>query len=171
MATKNAKSITNFRFVMLLMDIFLKLFPLNSSRRLGSQIEENSVNAFYLVGDAGNDLMKHLVGYFLDGCSHSILCVDRADYCGPALVTRVVLYANALDVGNCDEILPNLLGKSAVVEFLTENRISLAERVETVACDRAETTNAKTGAGEGLTVNHSVGKSESLADNSDLVLK
>ena len=114
--------------------------------------------------------MKDCVGYLLDGGCHCVLGVYGADYRGPALVAAVVLYSYRLDVGDYYEILPYLLCKARFVELVAENCISLAERFKSVAGDSTEATNAKTGAGEGLTVNHTVRKSKCLADNANLVL-
>ena len=97
--------------------------------------------------DAVCDLVEDLIGNLFDSCSHSILCVDSADDCGPAFVAALILNANALDVGNSDEILPNLLVKTAELKLFTENCISLAESVESVACDSTETSYAETGTG------------------------
>ena len=114
--------------------------------------------------------MKEIIWDLLYGCAHSVGGVYSADYCGPALVARVVLDADALDVGNNYEILPDLLGKSADIELLAENSVCLAERVETVTGDRTETSYSESGAGEGLTVYHCMRKTERLADYANLVL-
>ena len=148
-----------------------KSFPLDRTGRLRCDIVEDSVDAFDLGGDAGADLMENCIGDLLDGCGHSVLGVYGADDSGPALKAAFVLNADRLDIGDNYEILPYLLCKSADSEFLAEDRVCLAECVETVAGDRAETAYAESGAGEGLTVNHFVGKSECLADYSYFILE
>ena len=145
-------------------------FPLDCACGFGREVIENSVDALDLGRDSCNDLMKNGVGNLLDGGGHCVLGIYGADDCGPAFVAGVVLYADTLDVGNCDEVLPGLLCEAALVELVAENCISLAKSLESVAGDRAKATNAETGTGEGLTVNHSVGKSESFADYANLVL-
>ena len=145
--------------------------PLDSARGLRTEVVENAIYALYFARNTVNYLVKNRVGNFLDGGGHSVLGIDGANYRGPTLVSAVVLNANALDVGNYYEILPNLLGKAALVELVAKDRVCLAESVETVASDSAKASYAKTGAGEGLTVNHCVGKSKRFADYSYLVLE
>ena len=114
--------------------------------------------------------MEDGVGDLLDGGGHSVFGVDGADDGGPAFVAAVVLDAYALDVGDDYEILPYLFGQAAVVKLLAEDGVCLAERFKTVAGDGAEATDAEAGAGEGLTVDHGMGKPQCLAYYSDLVL-
>ena len=146
------------------------LFPLNGAGRLGCKIVKYAVDAFYFVNDSVRDLMENCIGDLFDGSSHSVLGVDGADDCGPTFVTAFFFYANALDIGNGNEVLPYGLCKTAVVEFFAENGVCFTECVESVAGDGTEATNAETGTGEGLTVNHCGGKTESSADYADFVL-
>ena len=89
------------------------------------------------MGDAVGDLVKDGVGDLFDGGGHGVLGVNGADDGGPALITAGVLNANALNIGNDYELLPNLLCKTAVVKLLTENCVGLAKSVETVSGDGA----------------------------------
>ena len=114
--------------------------------------------------------MQHFVGDFFDGCAHCIGGVDRADDSRPAFVSLAVFYTNALKIGNGNEVLPYLARESAIVEFFAQNSICFAQSVQTVARNRAKTTNTKSGAGERLTVNHCVRKSECIAYYANLVL-
>ena len=123
------------------------------------------------MGDAVGDLVKNIIGDFFDSSGHSILSVYCADNCRPTFVAAFILNANALDIGNSDEILPYLFSKTVKVKLFTKNSICLTESVESVSGDSAKTSYAKTGAGEGLTVNHSVGKTESLANYANLILE
>ena len=148
-----------------------KSFPLNSSCWLRCQIIENAVDAFYLGGNAGYYFVKDCVGDLLYGCGHCVLGVYRADYRGPALIAAVILNADALDIGDNHEILPYPLGKSALIKLVAKDRVCLAKCVKPVPRDSTEATNAKTGAREGLTVYHCVGKTESFAYNSYLILE
>ena len=147
------------------------LFPLDGADRLGSEIKKHTVDAFYFGGDSVYDLMEHRVGDLLDGGGHGVLGVYGADDRGPTLISAVILYADRLDVGDNDEILPYLFCKTADIEFLAEDRVCFAECVQTVTGDRTEATNAKSGAGEGLTVDHSVGKTERFANYSYFVFE
>ena len=115
--------------------------------------------------------MQHGVGDFFYRGTHRVGGVYCADNCGPALVATFVLYANALYVGNCDKVLPYLFSKAALIKLVAENGVCLAESFESITGNRAKTSYAKTGAGEGLTVNHSVRKAECLAYYSYLVLE
>ena len=96
----------------------LVLFPFDGADGLGSQVHQNAVDAFHLVGDPVGDLVQDLVGDLLDGCGHGILGVDSADDSGPAFVTALVLNADTLDIGNCDEILPDLLAQTVFIELI-----------------------------------------------------
>ncbi len=152
------------------MCFFGDLFPLNSPDRLGGEVIEDAIYTFYLVGDAVGDAVEDLVGNLLDGCGHGVNGIDGADDCGPALVAAFIFNAYALDIGNCDEVLPYLTCKAAFIEFLTEDSVCFAECFEAVTCDCAEATNAETGTREGLTVNELGGKSKCATNNTNLIL-
>ena len=83
------------------------LLPLYSAYRLRCEVEKNTVNAVDLVGYSVGYMVQERIGDLLDGRTHSVGRIYRADDCGPALVSLAVLYANALNVRNCDKILPN----------------------------------------------------------------
>ena len=55
------------------------LLPLNRSRRLRSQVVENTVDARHLGDDALHDGVEYGVRNLLDGCTHRVAGVDRAD--------------------------------------------------------------------------------------------
>ena len=94
-----------------------EFFPFDGADGLGGEVQQDTVDAFYLMGDPVGDLMEDLIGDLLDGCSHCVLGVDSTDDSGPAFVAALVLNTNALDVGNSDEILPNLTKNIAVHIF------------------------------------------------------
>ena len=148
-----------------------KSFPLDGAGGLGREVVQYAVDALDLVRDTSDDLVQNGVGDLLDGGGHCVLGIDGADDGGPALVAAVVLHTDALDVGDGDEILPGLFCKAALVELIAQDGICLAQGVQTVARDGAKATDTKTGAGERLTVNHSVGKTKCLADHAHLVLE
>ena len=147
------------------------LFPLNSSDRLRGEVEKDTVDTLYLVGDAVGNMMEEGIGNLLDSSRHSVGSVYGSDDCRPAFVTAFVFYTYALDIGNDNKILPNLAFKSVLCKFFAENSVCLSECVETVTGDCAETSYAKSGTREGLTVNHCVRKTECLSNNSYLVLE
>ena len=123
------------------------------------------------MGDPVGDLVQDLVGDLLDGGGHGIGGVDGADDGRPALVAALVLDTDGLDVGNGDEVLPDLLGQAALVELLAQDGVGLAQGLQTVTGDGTQAADAQTGAGEGLTVDHCMGQAQSLADHADLVLE
>ena len=125
------------------------LFPLNSADRLGSQIQQHTVDTGNLVGDAVGNVVQDGVRNLLDGSGHSILGVDSADDCGPAFVAALVFNANALDVGHGDEILPYLFAQTVLVELFAQDSVSFAQSFQTVAGDSTQAANAQTGAGKG----------------------
>ena len=115
--------------------------------------------------------MENCVRNFLDCCAHCVSCIYCTNDCRPALVTAFVLNTNALDVRNCNEVLPYGFVKTCDIELLTKNCISLTKCVESISCDSAKASYTKTRTWEWLTVNHRVWKTECLAYNSNLVLK
>ena len=147
------------------------LFPLNGAGRLGSKIVKYAVDTFNFVNDSVCDLVENSVRNFFDGSGHSVLGIDCADDRGPAFIAAFFFNADALDIGNRDEVLPYGLCEAAVIEFFAEDRVCFTECVESVAGDCAEATNTETGTGEGLTVNHRGGETESSADYADFILK
>ena len=102
------------------------LFPLDGAGRLGSEVIENTVNACNFGNDSVGYLVENGIGDLFNGSGHSILGVDGTDDCGPAFIAAFVLYADALDIGNCDEILPYGFCKTAVVKFFVKNLNSIS---------------------------------------------
>ena len=149
----------------------MQLFPLNSTHGLGGQVVEDAVDALDLAGDALGDLVQHLVGDLLDGGGHGVGGVDGADDGGPALVAALVAHADRLDVGHGDEVLPDLTGQTALVELVAQDGVGLTQGLQTVTGDGTQAADTQTGAGEGLTVDHGMGQTQSLADHTDFVLE
>ena len=102
--------------------------PLNSADGLGSKVIKNAVDAFYFVGDPVSDLVQDLVGDLLDGGGHGILGIHSTDDGGPAFVAALVLYADTLDIGHGDEVLPYLLCQAVLVELFPQDGVGLAQR-------------------------------------------
>jgi len=147
------------------------LFPLNGAGGLGGEVEEDAVDAVDFGGDAVGDFVEHCVGDFFDGGGHGVGGVDGTDDGRPAFIAAFVLDADALDVGDGDEVLPDLAGEACVVEFFTQDCICFTQCVQAVAGDGTEATDTETGAGERLTVNHSMRQAECLTDDTDFVLE
>ena len=148
----------------------LKLFPLDGADGLGGQVVEDAVDALNFVGDALGDVLQQLEGDVLHGGGHSVGGVDGADDGGPCIVALAVSDADGLHVGHGDKVLPDLAGKAVELKLLAEDSVSLAQGVQTVTGDGAKAAHAQTGAGEGLTVDHAVGQTQSIADNAHFVL-
>ena len=108
--------------------------------------------------------MENGIGDLLDSSGHSVFRIYGANDSGPAFVTAFVLNSNALNVGNNNEELPNLFGKTVLIEFIAKNRICFSERFKSVASDSSKATNSKSGTGEGLTVNHIMRKTERITN-------
>ena len=147
------------------------LFPLNGADGLGSEVVKNTVDAFNFVGDSVGNFMKNSIGDLFDGCGHCVFGVNGADDCGPAFITAFVFDANALDIRNNDEILPNFFSKTVVCEFFAENCVCFTKSSKAVTGDCAKAANTKAGTRERLTVNHAVGKTESFANYADFVFE
>ena len=142
----------------------MKLFPLNGADGLGSEVIKNAVDSFNFMGDSVGNFVKNCVRNFFNGCGHCVFGVDCADDCGPAFITAFVFYANALDVRNNDEILPNFFCKAVVCKFFAENCVCFTKGGKAVTGDCAKAANTKAGTRERLAVNHSVRKTKSFAD-------
>ena len=125
------------------------LFPLDSADRLGGEVEEDAVDSVHFVSDTVGNAMENFIGDLLDSSGHSVCGIDRADDCGPSLVTLAVLNTYTLEIGHGDKILPNLGCKTAVIELFAEDSVCFAEGVESVTGDCAQTAHTKTGAGKG----------------------
>ena len=147
------------------------LFPLDRTCRLRCEIVEDTVYAFHLICNSMGYFVKHGVGDFFNCGTHSVGCIHCSDYCGPTLISAIVLDANAFDVGNGDKILPYLFSKATVVKLLSENGICLSQCFKSVTSDCTKTSYAETGTWEGLTVNHGVRKSKCFSYDSYFVLE
>ena len=148
----------------------VKLFPLDCSRRLWCQVVQNSVDSLDFGRDAVGDMLKKLVRYFFNRCSHRINRVDGTDDNRVGEGALAVLDADGFEVGDSSEVLPHLAFKTVLSKFFSENGVGLTDGFKTVAGDGAETADAESRTRERLTVNHAVGKTESFADDSYLVL-
>ena len=147
------------------------LFPLDRGAGLRCEVEEDAVDVLDLVGDALCDVLQQGEGHILDGSGHSVLGVDGTQDDGPALGALTLGHADAFEIGDSGEILPNLALKAVLREFLTQDRIGLSDSLQTITGDRAQAANAQSGAGEGLTENHVVRQTQRLADNANFILE
>ena len=150
---------------------FFDLFPLNRPGRLRGQIQHYAVDAFYLMGDPGGDVVEEGIGDLLDGGRHGVGGVDRADDGRPALVALAVLYADTLHVRHGNEVLPDLAGKAVLVELLSEDSVGFSQSVQAVSRYRAEAAYSESGTRERLAVYHAVRQTESLTDNTDFIFE
>ena len=101
------------------------------------------------MGDPVGDLVQDLIGDLLNGGGHSVLGVNRTDNGGPAFITAFILNANALDVGNSDEVLPHLFVQTALIELFAQDRIGFTQSFQTVTGNGTQTADTQTGAGKG----------------------
>ena len=113
-------------------------FPLNRPRRLRRQIKQHSVDALHLGGNSRGNLMQHRIGNLLDGRGHSVLGIHGADDGGPAFVALAVTDANALEIGHCHEVLPDVV-QAVLVKLLAEDlrsvkRVGVYHTVYGLAC-------------------------------------
>ena len=97
--------------------INMRLFPLDGADGLGSQVQQNAVDAGNFIRNSIGDLVENVIGDFFNRCGHGVAGIDGADDCGPAFVTLAVLDTDALEIRNSDEILPDLFAETAVVKF------------------------------------------------------
>ena len=79
------------------------------------------------MGDSIGNVVQQRVGDLLDGSGHSVLGVYGANDGGPAFVATLILNANALDIGNGNEILPNLFAQTVLCKFLAKDGVSFTQ--------------------------------------------
>ena len=87
---------------------------------------------------------------------HDVDGVDAADDTRPVVSALAIAHAGGAEVGHDSKVLPD--GKPCLVDFLANDRICLAQRLETVAGNSAEAANAQARAGEGLALDHARGR-------------
>ena len=147
------------------------LFPFDGAGGLGSQIPQNTVDAGDLVSDAVHDVLHHAEVQLGHLGGDGIHGVDGPDDDRPVEGTLAVDDAGGLDVGHYGEVLPDLALQTVLCELLTQDGIGFAHSLQSVSCDGTQTAHAQTGTGEGLSVNHAVGQTQSLAAGTHLILK
>lgn len=79
---------------------FFNLLPLDCSAGLGCEIVEHAVDAGHLRSDAGGDMLQQREGNVLNGGSHRVGGIDRAEDDGIRIGTHTVLHADGTEVGN-----------------------------------------------------------------------
>ena len=151
--------------------MFICLFPLDCCAGLGGEVEEDAVDAVYLVGDAVGDVLQQREGNVFDGRGHRIGGVDSTQDHRIGKGALAVLDADGLEVRYDGEVLPDLALEVVLCELFTEDRVGLADAFKTVAGDRAEAAYAQSRTGERLAEYHVIRQSERLADYANLVLK
>ena len=122
------------------------------------------------MSDAVHDVLHHAEVQLGHLGGDGIHGVDGPDDNRPVEGTLAVDDAGGLDVGHYGEVLPDLALQAVLGEFLTEDGVGFPNGLQTVTGDGADTADAQTGAGEGLTVDHVVGQTKRLAYHADLVL-
>ena len=90
------------------------------------------------MGDAIGDVMQDAVGDFLDGGSHGVNGIDGAQDGGPTLVTLAVTDTHGFEIGNRNEVLPDLFGQTALVEFLPQDGVCFPQGMQAVPGDGAQ---------------------------------
>ena len=118
------------------------------------------------VGDAAHEVV--IDGLYRD--LNNVCRVDRTDDAEPFESSLAVLDACGLKVGYYREVLPYLVCKTGLFEFFSEDCIRFSDCFESVSGDCAGASYAKSGTGEGLTVNHLAGKTQCGTYYADLVL-
>ena len=139
------------------------LFPFDGSAGLGSEVIEHTVDIFDLRGDAFGDVLEQCKGNVLHRGGHCVGGVDGTDDDGISECALAVLYADRFEIRHSGEVLPDLAFQTVFGKFLTENGVGFPDSLEAVTGDSAEAADTESGPREGLTVDHVVGQTESLA--------
>ena len=122
------------------------------------------------MGDAVCDVAHEVVVDRFNSTLNYVCCVDRTDDAEPFESSLAILDACGLEVGYNREVLPYLVCKAGLFEFFSEDCIRFSNCFESVSGDCTGASYAKSGTGEGLTVNHLAGKTQCGTYYADLVL-
>ena len=146
------------------------LFPLDRGDGLGAELVQDTADAGDLTQDAVGYLLEQRPVKLGHGCACCVNAVDRTDDDRPHVGTLAVTDTRCTVVGNGGEVLPDVVLKPCGGYLLTQNCVRLTHGLEAVTGDSAGASYAETRAGEGLAIDHAVGQTERLADDTNLVL-
>ena len=153
-------------------DWISRSFPLDGAGGLRGQVESDAVYALDLVRDTIRDMGEEREGQLGHRGGHRVTGIDSAEHDQVSFRALAFLIdTDALEVGHDGEVLPHFACETVRGEFFTENSVRFADDFQSLTGDGTDATNAETGAREGLTIYHIVGKTERFAYDADFVLE
>src|SRR5699024_3135382 len=104
------------------------LLPLDGSRWLGGDVDDHAVDVVDLVGDAGGDLLQHVVRNAGPVGGHGILGGHWAQHEWVAVGAAVALDSDGADIGKqYDWALPDVTVEASVGQLGTRNQVCLTQ--------------------------------------------
>src|SRR3954447_893751 len=101
--------------------------PLDGSRRLRGDVVGDAIDACDLVDDAARHRLQQVVGQSRPVRRHGVVARDSADDDGMAIGPLVAHDADAANVGQHGEGLPQLAVEAGAVYLLANDRVSVLQ--------------------------------------------
>src|SRR5699024_9890682 len=99
------------------------LFPLDGRGRLGGDVVDDPVYTRNLIDNPAADLLQHLIRDAGPVAGHTVDAGNRADRDSVVIGTPVAHNADAADVGQDGEILPDLTVEAGAGDLLAQDRV------------------------------------------------
>lgn len=137
--------------------------PLNRRRRLRRAVEHNTVDLAAFVRDARRDRREHVVRHARPVGRHRVLGTHGTQHDRHAVRAFVTLHTHGVHVGEQhDRALPDVAIQTGLRQFLTGDRVGVAQNVESFLRDLADDADAEARAGNGWRQTISSGRPSSV---------
>ena len=123
------------------------------------------------MGNAIGKVLQKIKGDIFYRSRHGVTGIDGTDDDWPCICTGTVLNANRFEIRNNGKVLPNFAFQPVLGEFFAQDGIGFTYCLQTIPRDSTYAANAQAGAGKGLTIDHGIGESKLLSDNTNLILE
>ena len=125
--------------------------PLNRRRRLRRAVEHDTVDLAAFVRDARRDRREHVVRHARPVGRHRVLGTHGTQHDRHAVRAFVALHTHGVHVGEQhDRALPDVAVQTGLRQFLTGDRVGVAQNVESFLRDIADDADAEARARERL---------------------
>ena len=146
--------------------------PLNRRRRLRRAVEHNTVDLAAFVRDARRDRREHVVWHARPVGRHRVLGTHGTQHDRHAVRAFVTLHTHGVHVGEQhDRALPDVAVQTGLRQFLTGDRVGVAQNVESFLRDIADDADAEARARERLAPDDLVRQAELGAERAHLILE
>ncbi len=135
---------------------YCSLFPLNSSRRLRSNIIDNSVDVVDLIAEAVRNTSEDIIRDTSPVSSHKVVSSNGTDSDEVVVGTVVAHNADSTHIGENGEELFELVFDTALADLITENSVSFLKDFYFFLSDLADYADTKTRTRERLSPNEFV---------------